>query len=129
MARVELEARAGDLRRHQRIDHDQPVIALDHRHVRDVEATDLIDPVGHLEESVVQVEPRQAPQARIDGGRCVLVAEEGVVAQRPHDAALLVLDFDLGQRRDEAVPRVVEVLLVGERQRVEHGPIQGGRDR
>ena len=129
MLRVELEARARDLGRHQRIDDDEAALALDQGHVRDVEAADLIDAVRHLEKPMVQVEPRQAPEARIDRGRRVLVGEEGVVAKRPHDTPLIVLDLDLGKRGEKAATGVVEVLRVGEGQGVQHRSIQRGRDR
>src|SRR5262249_24560270 len=53
--------------RDQGIDHDEPTLALDDRHVREVEAADLIDAVADLEEAMVHVEPRVTPQAGIDG--------------------------------------------------------------
>ena len=124
MLRIELEARARDLGRDQGIDDDEPPVAFDHGHVRDVEAADLIDPVRHLEEAMAQVEPSQAPEARIDRGRGVLVGEEGVVAETPDDASLVVLDLDLGQRAEEATPRVLEVAGIVERQRGQRGPVE-----
>jgi hypothetical protein len=129
MLRVEVEAGAGDLGRDQGIDDDEPAVALDQGHVRDVEPAHLVDAVGNLEEAVAQIEPRLTPEAWIDGRRSLGVGEEGVVAQCPHDAPGVVLDLDLGQRADEPAPGVVEIPGVGERQRVEHCAVERAGDR
>lgn len=42
------DTRRGALRRDQRIDHDDPGVTLDDRHVRQVEAANLIDAGRHL---------------------------------------------------------------------------------
>ena len=126
---VEVEAGAGDLGRDQGIDDDETPFTLDQGHVRDVEAAHLEDAVRHAEQAVAQIEPRLTPETRIDGGRRFRVGEEGVVAERPHDAPLIVLDLDLGQGGEKATTSFVEVLRVGERQRVQHRVIQCGRDR
>ena len=62
---IEVEARARRLGRDQRIDDDQAALAFDDGHVGDVEAADLIDPVGDLEEPVVHVETGLTPEAGI----------------------------------------------------------------
>ena len=63
------------------------------------------------------------------GGRRLRPVEERVVAEAPHHPALRVADLDLGQRGQEAARGVLEVLGVGEGQRVERGPIEGAGDR
>ena len=97
-------------------------------HVGDVEAADLVDALGDLEEPVVHVETGLAPQARIHGRRRLGVLEKGVVAKAPHDPAVRVLDLDLGQRGQEAAAGVVEVLGVVERQRAQHGAVERVRE-
>ena len=87
MREIVRERRARDLGGGQRIDQDQAGVALDHRHVGDVEAAQLIEPVGDLEQAVGQVEPRHAPQAGIDRGRRQLAVDEGVLAQVPQHRA------------------------------------------
>lgn len=129
MLDVESEAGPGRLGGDQGIDHDEAALALEDRHVRDVESTDLIDALADLEEPVVQVEARLPPQAGIHRRRRLGMLEESVVAETPHDATLRVLDLDLRQAGHEATPGVVEILRVRERQRVEHRAIQGAGDR
>jgi len=127
---VEVEAGAGDLGRDQGIDDDETPFTLDQGHVRDVEAADLIDAIGHLEEAVAHVEPRLAPEAWIHGGRRLLVGEEGVIVEAPHDASLVVLDLHVGKRAEKTAPRVLEVLSVAEGEDIQHGTVprlRGGR--
>ena len=130
MLPVELEAGARDLRGDQRIDDDEAAVALDDRHVGDVEAAHLVDAVGDLEQAVVHVEPGLAPQAGVDRVGGLLGGEEGVVLERVDDAAVGVAELDLGQRGDEAARGVLEVGAVAEGQRIEEGSIVragGGR--
>ena len=65
---VERERGGGGLGRDQRIDDDQPRVALDERDVREVEAAHLVDAVGDLEQAVVGDELRLPPEARVRGG-------------------------------------------------------------
>ena len=125
---VEIEARPGDLGRDQRVDDDEPPLSLDEGHVRDVEAADLVDAIGDLEEAVMHVESGLAPEARVDRRRGMLVVEKAIVPEAPDDAALVVPDLDLGQAPQEAAPRILEVLCVAERERVQHGAVLRARD-
>ena len=50
---VEGEGGRSALGRDQRVDDDDPVVGLDQRHVREVQAPHLIDPVGHLVEALL----------------------------------------------------------------------------
>ena len=109
----ELERRGGDLGRDQRVDDDPARVALDEADHREVHAAHLVDAVGDLEEAVQHVEPRLAPEARIDGRRRFLGVEEGVPGQVP---CRLAVGPDDGRRLepgDEAARGVLEVLLVG----------------
>ena len=65
---IEFHACFRGLGRKQRIDDDQAGVGFHDRHVRVVEAPDLVHAVGHLEETMEIVELRLTPQARIDGG-------------------------------------------------------------
>ena len=126
---VEVEAGAGHLGGDERVDDDHPALALDEGHVGEVEAAHLVDALGDLEEAVVEVQARLAPEARVDGGRRLRAGQECVVAQAPHHAALRVLDLDLGQGRHEAARGVLEVPRVVERQRLERRPLARAGDR
>ena len=55
--------------RGQRIHHDHAAVALDQRHVGDVEPAHLVDAGHHLEQAVMHVEPRLPPQAGVDRRR------------------------------------------------------------
>ena len=66
---IELHRGARAFDRGQRIHHDHAAVALDQRHVGDVEPAHLIDAGHHLEQAVVHVEPRLPPQAGIDRRR------------------------------------------------------------
>src|SRR5260370_1296006 len=59
---VEGEGGARHLARDQRIDDDEAALALEDRHVREVEPADLVDAVGDLEEPVARVEPPPPPE-------------------------------------------------------------------
>ncbi len=101
------------LRRDERVDEDDAGVALDDRHVRQVEAPHLVDPRRHLEQALDGVELGLAPQAGVGRRRAVL-AEEVVGVVVPHHPAVRVV-HDAGlERGDEAAARVVEVLGVGE---------------
>ena len=74
---VERERGGGGLLRDQRVDHDHALVALDQRHVRQVEAAHLVDAVGHLVQALLGAQLALAPQARVGRVRAVPV-EEGV---------------------------------------------------
>jgi hypothetical protein len=57
----QLERRSGHLGGDERIEHDLSGIAPHEADVRQVEATDLIDPVHHLEQPAGTVEPLLPP--------------------------------------------------------------------
>ena len=101
----------------QRIDDDDPGVALDKGDVREVEAADLIDARHHFVEALFGGEGRLPPQAGMDRRRRG-TPEERVGVVVPHHAAVGRLDDARGQRRDESAIGVVEVRRVMERQRV-----------
>src|SRR5262249_20771923 len=102
----------------ERVDDDQRSVALDDRHVGYVEAAYLIDAFGDLEQAVNGIELRLPPQARIDGvGRSVLL-QELVSLHVPGGPGSGARDQGVGQGADEAAHRVVEILSVGEGQRL-----------
>jgi hypothetical protein len=113
---VEVDGGLRRLDQDQRVEDDEPGISLDDRHVGGVEAADLIDPIGDLEQAVRQVEPGLPPQAGVNRGRRPLAVEEPIGAEIPDDAAVGRLEADVWQRRDEAAARNFEVLSVSERQ-------------
>ena len=97
-----------------------PRVALDQRHVGDVEPADLVDAGHHLEQPVLHVQPRLPPQARVDGGGRLLLRQEAVGLETPDHAALRVGDPRMFDRAHEAARGVVEIGGVGKRQRLEH---------
>ena len=111
-------ARAFD--RGQRVHHDDAAIALDQRHVGDVEAADLVDAGHHLEQPVLHVQPRLPPQARVDGGGRLLLRQEAIGLETPDHAPLRVGDPRMVDRAHEAARGIVEIRGVGKRQRLEH---------
>ena len=84
---VQLERGARRLGRGQRIDDDDAARALDDRHVGNVEAAHLVHAGRHLEQPVVHVQPRHAPQARVDRRRRVLAIQKAVGRQVPQRRA------------------------------------------
>ncbi len=85
---VQLHRGARALDRGQGVDHDDALVALDQRHVGDVEAAHLVDTGHHFEQAVVHVEARLPPQARIDGRGRLLFGQEAVGLQAPDHPAL-----------------------------------------
>jgi hypothetical protein len=97
----------------QRIDHDPAVVTLDERDVRDVIATRLPDPVGHLEQTVYRIVATVPPQARVHRiGRLLSLAKKVVVLdvpgepERALDLARLVL---CNQASGRPLPVVVQL--------------------
>ncbi len=82
------------LRGDQRVDHQDARVALDDRHVRQVEAAHLVDALGDLEQAVNRVQLPLPPEARIHRLRTVGV-EEAVGVRIPDDAPV--------RRADDAV--------------------------
>ena len=117
---VQLQRGARRLGGEQRVDDDQRGVAFDDRHVGDVEAAHLVDAVGHLEQAVDRVELRLAPQARVDAVGGVVLLQEIVGLHVPDRARSGAGHQRIGHGADEAAHRVVEILAVGERQRLRH---------
>ena len=100
------------LARCQRVDHDEPSLALDQRHVGEVEAAQLVDAVGDLEQACLGVELGVAPQAGIDCvGRLALDELESVEVDQQAAVGAQQLAFRPG---DKTAAGVVEVLRVVE---------------
>ncbi|MNJ38148.1 hypothetical protein D3C77_329890 [compost metagenome] len=53
---VEVKTGLGHFSGHQRVNDNQPGVAFDDCHVGQVEAANLIDPFGDLEQAVVEVQ-------------------------------------------------------------------------
>ena len=109
--------RAGNSR--ERIDDEVPRVGAQNRHVRDVEAADLIDALAHFEEAgILPIELRDPPKARVHLVRSG-TGEELVWLERPRDSA--VRPFDAHRRRcGEETPQhclllriLIEWQLVG----------------
>ena len=116
---IQLHRRARAFDRGQRIHHDHAAVALDQRHVGDVEPAHLIDAGHHFEQSVMHVEARLPPQAGIDGRRRLGVGQEAVGLQTPDHPALRRHDPRMFQRAEKAARGLVEIAGVGERQRLQ----------
>ena len=110
---VQGERRGGDLRRDQRVDHDDAMVAFDQRHVRHLEPADLVDAVGHLIQAVPGGQLGLPPQAGMNGVRAVAVQEAPAV-HIPHHPAVRSLDHHRLQRADEAPVSVGEITAVAE---------------
>ena len=95
----------------QGVDDDPARPALDQGHVGEVEAAQLPDAVGHLEQADVVVEQGLAPEAGVHRGRCRALDEiEG--GEIPDDVAGFVPDLAAG-RGDEAALGVGEGRRIG----------------
>ena len=122
---VMFQCRPGNFGRRQRIDQDQPAVALDHRHVGDVEAAQLIEAVGDHEQAVGHVEPGHAPQARVHRVGRQLAIDEGIFAKIPQYRAAGRAHHAVRHRRDQTLLRRLEIADVGKRQRRRHGGVRG----
>ena len=116
---VELHRGPRALDRGQRIHHDDAAVALDQRHVGDVEPAHLVDAGHHLEQAVMHVEPRLPPQAGVDRRRGLFRGEEAVGLQAPDHPALRRRDLRVLHRAEKTARGVVEISDVGERQRLQ----------
>jgi hypothetical protein len=113
VAAVQSDRRGGDLRRDQRIDDDDPVVAFDQRHVGHVKPADLVNAVRHLIQAVLGGELGLPPQARVNRVR----ARPGQLPPRlhlPDHAAIRSFDDHRVQRADEPTVSVGEVSAVTE---------------
>jgi hypothetical protein len=84
---IKLHRRAGALDRGQRVHDDDAAIALDQRHVGDVEPAHLVDSRDDLEQSVAHVEARLTPQARVHRWRRDFAGQEAVRLEAPDHSA------------------------------------------
>jgi len=107
---VEGQCRGGGLGGDQRVDHDDPLVSLDHVHVREVEAAQLVEARRQLEEAGDPSQLALPPEVGV-GRLRRLAVEEIVGAQVPDDATLLVLDHGRVEGRDETAARFLEVRL------------------
>ena len=104
----------------QRIDDDQRGVAFDDRHVGDIEAAHLIDALRHFEQAVDRVELRLPPQARIDAVGGLVLLQEIIRLHVPHRARSRARHQRVGRGGDEAAHGIIEILAIGERQRLGH---------
>ena len=116
---VQAKGRGRALGRDQRVDDDDARVALDERDVRQVKATDLVDPVGDLEQPLLGAKLALPPQAGV-GGIGARRVEERVRVAVPYHPAVSGLDHSRRQRGDEPALRVVEVGPVVERRQCGH---------
>ncbi len=119
-----LQGRGRRLGRGEGIDDDQSPLALDERHVRDVESAHLIDSGRDLEQAVQGVEPGLAPQAGIDRVR-LLPIQKGERGHGPGAA-----DSRVRNGADEPAAGVGEIGAVIGRQTGGQSPMGrqcGGR--
>jgi hypothetical protein len=115
---VEGERRRRGLGGDQRVDDDDPLVALDHVQVREVEAAQLVDARRQLEQAGDPVEAAEPPERRV-GGLGRLTVEELVGAQVPGGAAVVALDQGRLEGGDEPAPCFLEVAFVLRRQRAQ----------
>ena len=99
----------------QRIDDDDPGVALDEADVGQVQAADLVDALDHLIEPLLGAQLALPPQAGMHrAGR--VAGQERVRVVVPHHPAVGRLDDARLQRADESPVGVLEIGGVGERQ-------------
>ena len=128
MVPVQPQRGGGGLGGDQRVDHDDPAVALHDRHVRQVEAADLVDAVGDLVESLPCGQLGLTPQTGVRRFGAVAVQErERVVV--PHHPAVGGRDGPGAQRADESAVGVGEVGAVVEREPVPRGLLDGAAHR
>ena len=128
MLEVQRHAGGRHLGADQRVDHDQAGIALDDRHVGDVDAAHLPHPVDHLEQAGDHVDPRMAPQAGVHAVGRGFLGQEAIGRQVPHRAAVGAGDGTGRQVGHMAAAGVVEAAGVGQRQPAPRRMLAGPRD-
>ena len=105
---VELDGGGGALGRDEWVDHDDPGVTLDDGHVREVEAANLVDAVGDLEQAVRHAQLGLSPQTGVD--RLDPVSLQEVVRHEiEDDPSLRVAEGHRIERGHEASRRVLEV--------------------
>ncbi len=115
MPAVQRQGGRSGLRGQQRVDHDDAVVAFDEGHHRQVEATDLVEALDDLEQSVLGHQLPLTPQARVRRGRCITgqeVERRGV----PDDLTRSIADRRVLECRDEAPLGISEVIGIRPRQ-------------
>jgi hypothetical protein len=106
---VEREGRRRGLGGDQRVDDDDALASLDHVHVREVEAAQLVEAGRQLEETGDAAELGLAPEIGVGrGGR--FRVEEGVGLELPDHAAVRVLHSGRIEGGDEPSPCLLELL-------------------
>ena len=108
---------ANHFRGHQRIEHDPAGLAPHEGDVGEIEPADLIDARDHLVEPVIVIELRLTKQRGMDAVELVLCIEKLEPLHVPRHMAGIGHDLEVLHRRDEALLLLLEVSLVGERQR------------
>jgi hypothetical protein len=116
---VQAECRGRAFDRDQRVDDDHAGVALDERDVREVEAANLVDPVGDLEQALLTAELTLPPQTRVNRFWAIAV-KEAVGVGVPHHPAVGRRHRTGRQRCDEVAAGVLEVLPVRERRKIAH---------
>ena len=107
------QRRGGTLACGERVDDDEARLAFDQRHVGDVEAAQLPDAVGDLEQPDLRIQHRVPPQARVDGGWRLAVDELVGIEVDQHRRAIGRQDLALWAR-DQTTLGVLEILRVVE---------------
>jgi hypothetical protein len=124
---VQRQGRGGGLGADEGVDDDDAGVGLDQRHVRQVQAADLVDALDHLVETLFGAQPALPPQAGVHrGGGVALEERVGVVV--PHHAPVGGRHHAGVQAPEETAVGVLEVAGVVEGQRGELGGV-GGFDR
>jgi len=116
---IQLHCRARAFDRGQGIDDDHAAIALDQRHVGDIETAHLVDPGHHFKQPVMDVEAGLPPQAGVDRGRRVGVGQEPIGLETPDHPALGGGDPRMVERTEKAARGLVEIARVREWQRLQ----------
>ena len=106
---------SGRLGGDQRVDDDDPGIALDEADVGKVETANLVDALDHLVEPLLSAQLALPPQAGVHRRRRLPVHERVNVVV-PHHSSIGRLDDARFERTDESPVGAVEVDLVGEGQ-------------
>jgi hypothetical protein len=107
----------------QRVDDDDSGVALDDRHVRQIQAAHLVDAFHDLEQTLLGHERRLPPQARVDRRRR-LTGEERVAVVVPHAPTVGGADHARPRTQEPAVSGG-EVGRVVEWQRFRQFPVDG----
>ena len=110
---VERQAGRGDLGRDRRVDDDHPGLALDQRHVRQLDPAQLVDARGDLEQALDRGQLALPPQARVHRVRAVPGGGAGEGVGVVHHPAVGCRNHARLQPGDQPAVRVLEVGSVG----------------